>query len=239
MKREYHRWWSPSLQRNMDLLIFGHSGARVLVFPTSMGKFYEWEDRGMIGALGDMIERGWFQLYCVDSVDAESWYNYGAHPGYRAWRQMQYEWYLLNEVLPLSRHLNPNRYLIATGASFGAYHAMNLGLRHPGTVNRILAMSGIYDISRWVAGYHDDNIYFNNPVAYIKNAHDPHHLEALRRLDLIIAVGEHDPNIGSSRYLSDLLWQKNIWHALRVWDGWAHDWPWWRQMVRLYLGGSD
>jgi esterase/lipase superfamily enzyme len=73
----------------MELLIFGHSGARVLVFPTSMGRFYEWEDRGMMGALGEQIERGWIQMYCVDSVDAESWYARGKDPGARAWRHME------------------------------------------------------------------------------------------------------------------------------------------------------
>ncbi len=80
MKREYHRWHSPSLGRDMELLIFGHAGARVLVFPTSQGRFYEWEDRGMTSALGEHLERGWIQLCCVDSVDAESWYARWRHP---------------------------------------------------------------------------------------------------------------------------------------------------------------
>ena len=51
MFREHRRWFSPALGRDMELLVFGHGGARVIVFPTSMGRFYEWEDRGMIGAL--------------------------------------------------------------------------------------------------------------------------------------------------------------------------------------------
>jgi esterase/lipase superfamily enzyme len=239
MRREYYRWWSPVLARHMELLVFGHSGARVIVFPTSMGKFYEWEDRDMMGALWEPISRGWFQLYCVDSVDRESWYNYGAHPGYRGWRQLQYERYILDEVIPLSWYLNPTPYLISTGASFGAYHAVNIALRNPQVFQRTLGMSGIYDISTWVRGYHDLNIYFNNPVEYIKNAHHPHHLAQLRRLDIIIAVGRDDPNFGHNQYFSNLLWEKNIWHAFRVWDGWAHDWPWWRHMLQLYIGGPD
>ena len=52
MHREYHRWHSPSLGRDMELLIFGWGGARVLVFPTSMGRYYEWEDRGMMNTWG-------------------------------------------------------------------------------------------------------------------------------------------------------------------------------------------
>ena len=58
MNREFHRWYSHSLGREMELLIFGHAGARLLVFPTSLGRFFEWEDRGMIAALGDQLENG-------------------------------------------------------------------------------------------------------------------------------------------------------------------------------------
>jgi esterase/lipase superfamily enzyme len=42
MHREHVRWFSPRLERDMQLLIFGHAGARVLVFPSSMGRFFEW-----------------------------------------------------------------------------------------------------------------------------------------------------------------------------------------------------
>ncbi|HRX05449.1 MAG TPA: esterase, partial [Anaerolineae bacterium] len=103
MNREYHRWYSPSLGRDMEMLIFGHAGARLLVFPTSKGKFYEWEDRGMMEAMGEAIENGWLQVFCVDSVDEESWYARWKWPGDRAWRQTQYDNYLRNEVYPLTQ----------------------------------------------------------------------------------------------------------------------------------------
>jgi esterase/lipase superfamily enzyme len=164
----------------MELLVFGHAGARVLVFPTSLGKFYEWEDRGMIAALGDQIENGWLQLYCVDSVDAESWYAWHKHPGARAWRQTQYDRYLCDEVLPLSRAKNPNIFGITTGASFGAYHAMNFGLRHPDLVGRVLSLSGMFDVERWVGNYRDDQVYYNCPCLYLPNEHDPGRLHLLR-----------------------------------------------------------
>jgi esterase/lipase superfamily enzyme len=44
VKREYHKWFSPSLGRDMELLVFGHTGARVLVFPTREGRFYDYEN---------------------------------------------------------------------------------------------------------------------------------------------------------------------------------------------------
>ena len=239
MHRQHRRWHSPSLNRHMELLVFGHGGARMLAFPTSMGKFYEWEDRGMIGALWEPLERGWLQLYCVDSVDAESWYAFWKHPGARAWRHIEYENYLLREVLPLIYSKNPTPYLLVAGASFGAYHAMNFALRHPDKTNRVIAMSGLYDIERWIGGYRDDNVYYNCPCLYLPNEHDPGRLNLLRGLDIIMPVGRDDPNIGNNRWFSGALWDKGIGNALREWDGGAHDWPWWQQMVRLYAGGHD
>jgi esterase/lipase superfamily enzyme len=130
MNREYHRWHSPSLNRDMELLVFGHAGARVLVFPTSQGRFFEWEDRGMMWALREHLDNGWLQMFCVDSVDSESWYCWWAQPSGRAYRHVQYDNYLLNEVLPFSLTKNENPFLITVGASFGGYHAMNFGLKH-------------------------------------------------------------------------------------------------------------
>ena len=239
MNREYHRWFSPSLGRDMELLVFGHAGARMLVFPTSMGKFYEWEDRGMILTLREHLEKGWVQMVCVDSVDAESWYAWHKPPAERAYRHVQYDHYLVYEVLPFLTQKNPTPFLILAGASFGAYHAMNFALRHPEISNRVIAMSGMYNIERWLGDYRDDNIYYNCPCLFLPNESDENRINQLRRLDIILPVGELDPNITNNRWFSDALWSKGIWHALRIWDGWAHDWPWWQQMIYRYINGSS
>src|SRR5579872_1928156 len=104
----------------MEMLVFGHGGAPVLVFPTSMGRFYQWEDFGMVETLSHHLDQGWVQLFCVDSVDAESWYNRAVPGAMRGARHVQYERYLLDEVLPFMRRHNHTAYLIATGCRFGA-----------------------------------------------------------------------------------------------------------------------
>src|SRR5262245_60671488 len=106
MNRQYHCWYSRSLNRDMELLLFGHAGPPVIVFPSSMGAFFEYEDNGMVAAVAEKLERGWLQLYCVTSVDGESWYNRHTHPRDRVRRHLQYEDYILNDVVPLVRHLN-------------------------------------------------------------------------------------------------------------------------------------
>lgn len=223
----------------MEMLVFGHGGARALVFPTSMGRFFEWEDRGMVAALGHHLSRGWLQLFCVDSVDGESWYDRSKHPAQRAHRHLQYERYLLDEVLPFTRHRNPNPFLIATGASFGAYHAANLAFRHPTVVDRVVGLSGLYDIREIVGEYRDDAVYYNDPAHYLMNEGDPARLAALRHLEVVLAVGRDDAARENNQHVSRVLWEKGVWNALRLWDGWAHDWPWWRDMIVRYVGGAD
>jgi esterase/lipase superfamily enzyme len=239
MNREYHHWFSPALQREMELLVFGHAGSRVLAFPTSLGRFYQWEDFGLLDPLRERLERGALQLFCVDSVDGESWYADWRPPAERAARQAEYDRYLVEEVVPFTAARNSHSMLISAGASFGAYHAVNFAFRHPELVGRVLGMSGLYDISRFAGGDSDANVYFNNPTDYIANEHDEGRLAALRRMDIILAIGRDDPSCGNNKYLSGLLWGKNIWHALRLWDGWAHDWPFWKQMINLYIDGHD
>jgi esterase/lipase superfamily enzyme len=129
MKRDYHRWYARALGRDMELLVFGHAGPPVLVFPSSMGAFFEYEDRGMVEAVAGKLEHGGLQLICVSTVDSESWYNKQAHPRHRVERHLRYEDYLLGDVVPLVRQINPHNGLGVTGCSFGAYHALALALR--------------------------------------------------------------------------------------------------------------
>jgi esterase/lipase superfamily enzyme len=236
---EYQRWFSPALGRDMALEVVGHHGARVLVFPTSMGSHSEWIDRRMHEVLRDHLESGWLQLFLLDHLPAETWYAEQAHAGARAWRHLQYDHYLVSEVLPFTASRNSNPFVIATGASLGAYYAACFGLRHPDLVHRILGMSGLYDIKRLTGGYSDHNVYACNPSDFMQHEHDPTRLDAFRRQDIILAIGRDDPARANNEELSATLWSKGIGNALRIWDGWAHDWPYWERMVRLNIGGHD
>jgi esterase/lipase superfamily enzyme len=223
----------------MGIEVFGHAGARVLVFPTTMGSCYEWRDRSMHRVLADHLDQGWIQLWCVDHIHDQSWYDKTLHPGARAWRHLLYDHYLLTEVLPFTESRNPNPFVIATGASFGAYHAACFGLRHPERVHRIIGMSGLYDVKQMTEGYSDQNVYAANPFDFMRHERDPARLEAFRRQDLIFAIGRDDPSYGNNQEFSAILWRQGIGNALRVWDGWAHDWPYWEKMIRHYIGGHD
>lgn len=238
MYRAYHQWHSPALDRQMELLIFGHSGAPCLVFPTSHGRFFEYEDRGMVAVLGDQIEAGQLQLICVDSISSETWYSPSPDTNMRLWREDQYQHYLIHEVLPLVRQTNPTHYLITTGCSLGAMQAAVFAFRHPYLVNRIVGLSGLYDIKRFFTNY-TSSVYFHNPVDFLPNLNDEQTLAQLRAMDIILVTGRDDPNVGSTEYMSQTLWSKGIWNAMRIWDGWFHDWPYWQEMIARYISGYD
>ena len=48
MKEEYFKWYSPNLSQDIEMLVFGHAGYPVILFPTSMGSFHENKDMGLI-----------------------------------------------------------------------------------------------------------------------------------------------------------------------------------------------
>lgn len=246
MNREYHKHHSAHLNRDMELLIFGHAGARVIVFPTSCGRFFDWENRGMINALAHHIEQGWIQVFCLDGVDAESWWNFDAHPKDKALRHLDYHKYVIEEALPFTKTQNSNNYVIALGASMGGYHAINIALRFPDNFNRTVGMSGPYDMAQmsepynvfsWVFDYYDENINQCNPVPFVKSASDEQ-IEKIKKLDIIFAIGETDPLLRGNQLLDEALNEKGVPHSFRIWDGFAHDWPIWHEMVLHYIGGD-
>ncbi len=220
----------------MELLVFGHAGVPAIVFPSSCGRFFEFEDRGLVGSIGYKIDNGEIQLYCVDSVDAESWYNRNVPPRWRIARHVQYESYVMEEVLPLVRLKNHAPHLISVGASFGGYHAANIALRHPGAFTGFLSMSGAFDITRFLHGYYDQDVYFNTPPHYLPNMSDPWFYDRYRRSTYILATGWDDHCLGENQRLATIMGAKSIPHNLYIWDSYnAHDWPTWQRMMQHYL----
>lgn len=242
MNREYHKWFSTRLQRDMELLVFGTHGASVLFFPTRTARYYDYEDWKIIEAIQDKIDNGMLQVYCVDSIDSESFYNHHAHPGERIWRHIQYEQYIINEVLALIRSKNPHTYLIAAGCSLGAYHAMNIAFRHPHLFDKAVGMSGRYDLTAAIGpfhdlfyGYTDENIYYNMPNRFIPGLIDDRILNDLKKMEIIFAIGRDDPFLENNKHLSGALWKSGVWNAMHIWEGGAHKAKYWKRMVQAYL----
>lgn len=242
MKREYHKWHSNNLEKEMELLIFGHAGAKVLFFPPRMGRFFDYENWKVIAALEHKINNGELQIFCVDSVDLESFYNSFKDPGYRIYRHIQYEKYVIEEVLALANLINPNKNVISAGCSLGAYHAVNVAMRHPELFSKVIGMSGRYDLTKskgyfkdLLSGFHNDFVYFNMPNQYLKNMEDATLIEQIKNMDIILTIGKEDTFLESNYILSGILNEKGICHHLYEWNEEAHKARYWRKMVDIYF----
>ena len=242
MKREHHSWFSPALQRTMELLVFGHAGEKVLIFPTRDGRFHEYEDLRIVEALRPWIEAGAMQLICLDNIAHESLYCFWCRPHDRFLRYQAFERYVLTEVLPWMREHSPPGDVVAHGLSMGAFFATNFALRHPEQVQRLVAFSGRYDLTRAVEhfgdlldGYYDDTVYFNTPLHFLPNLEQADLLTKLRTLRVTFAVGRDDPFMPQNIELHQQLLHKGVQSELHLWDGRAHQGGAWRRMAPFYV----
>jgi len=245
MKREHHTWFSPALQRTMELLVFGHGGEKILIFPTRDGRFHEYEDLRIVEALRPWIDAGRMQLVCLDNIAHESLYCFWCRPQDRFLRYLAYERYVLDEVLPWLHASLPPGDVVAHGLSMGAFFATNFALRHPAQVQRLVAFSGRYDLTRAVEhfsdlldGYYDDTVYFNTPLHFLPNLEQGELLADLRNVRVTLAVGREDPFLQQNVELHHILQAKGVRSELHIWDGRAHQGGAWRRMAPLYLPSS-
>lgn len=226
----------------MELLVFGHSGTPVLFFPTRTARFYDYENWKVINAIEEKINSGLLQVFCVDSIDLESFYCACSHPSQRIIRHIQYEQYIIHEVMPLIRFTNLNRYIVSAGCSLGAYHAINIALKYPHLFRKAVGMSGRYDLTLQASnfhdlfsGYHDENIYYNMPTQYMPNLTDERLINLIKQIHIVLAVGKEDPFLPNNQFLHNTLLRKGISNTLHIWEGEAHRPRSWQEMVRYFL----
>ena len=235
-----HRYWhSPRLEHDMGLAVFGHWGLPMLAFPTSHGDEWELQRNGLIDAIADHINAGRVKVFCVGSNNHESFLNNRAHPFHRSWRQRLFDEYIRDEVVPFiyAACQTPGIPITTMGASMGGYHAANSLFRYPHMFKRCYALSGVFDLRRYMDGKYDDNFYFHNPVDYMKNLDDPWALGQLATCEIRLVTGSGPwENSGFSYEMSGILARKGIKHYLDDWGPrGGHDWPYWREQMREYL----
>jgi len=241
MERAYHKWFSKTLEKDMELLVFGHTGEPVIFFPTRGARFYDFENWKVIEAMREKIEAGKVQIYCVDSIDNESFYS-DAEPEQRILRHGQYEKYILKEVIPFIRKQNKDKRLVSAGCSLGGYHAVNIAFRHPTLFTKVVGMSARYDLTITLPffddlfdGYFNDTIYYNMPTRFIAMLSDKRIVRQIKKMEIILVIGLEDHFLENNRELSNALKNLKIPHQFYEWNEEAHRPRYWRQMVQLYL----
>lgn len=239
MHREIQTWWSSALHKDMEIVSYGHYGRVLLMFPTAASDYLEYERFQVVDAMADLIERGLYKVFAINSINNESWLNEWMSPADKSRRHLQYNSYVINEVVPyIFNHCRGHVPIITTGASFGALHAANTFFRNPHLFAGTIALSGSYDLKDYTKGYFDDNVYFNSPKDYLQNLNDERILQQLRNnKTIVIATGGGDyEDPDASRSLSAILNEKHIKHWLDIWgEDVPHDWPAWRKMYPYFL----
>lgn len=247
MKTEWFKEYSECLLRDMEFKVYGHSGTPILVFPAQNGRFFDFENFGMVHTVEHLIDAGRIQLFCCDSIDQESWSAEGMDNGHRTYMMEQWFYYIVNELVP--RILEINSYgrdgqygdgIYTTGCSMGATHAVNFMFRRPDIFKGTIALSGYYDSDLFFGDYHDDILYRNSPIQYLHGmSYDHPYVEMYRHCRIVLCCGQgawEDDMIRSTSRMKELLEYKDI----PAWiDFWGHDvnhdWDWWQVQFPYFV----
>lgn len=205
--------YSPAIGANGNVVVYGHYGRPVLVFPAEGGSAWDWDHQGMVHALGSLLEAGRCKLYCVDAFDSgERW---------------RYESWVIDQVAPfIHSDQGGSQDILTTGCSMGAFHAANFVLRRADLFPAAICLSGNYDfgITGEVSAFHGDHLdWIRSRASFL----------------LVCGQGMWEDTTGaleSTKRLAWLLGEKGIRHELDLWGGDVpHDWPSWRAQIAHHL----
>jgi esterase/lipase superfamily enzyme len=246
MQVTYHKEYSNKLGREIEYKVYGHKGKPVLVFPTSNGRFFQYEDSGMVDVLRGFINDGKIQLWAIDSIDMETYFSADWDKNKSIARHEEYFNYINDELVPsiLSKSKENNdghdQRLAVTGCSMGAFHAANFYFRYPWFIDTVIALSGVYSTDYFFGDYKPEEIYLNSPVDYLQNHHEINYLDKYRNSRLIFCCGKgdyEDMMLADTYKLEEVLKGKGIpaWFDFWGHDS-AHDWVWWQKQIIYYFG---
>ena len=241
MRRRHELIHSPAMGRRMNIWCFGHWGTPLVVFPSAAGFAHEWDVQGMVETLEPLINGGKLKLYCPESNVSRAWTDKEQHPALRVKQHLAYERFIMEDLVPAIRKdcNSESIRMAAAGASLGAFYAANFSLKFPETFFYSLCLSGRYLATHFTQGYSNDDVYFNNPMAYVPNM-DGEVLEKVTsqtHLTLVCGQGAFEEGcIEETHAFADILQFKGIPHHRDIWGhDVSHDWTWWRRQAWMHL----
>ena len=243
MKVEYYKEFSSVLLRDMEIKVFGHAGKPCIAFPTECGRFYDYENRGIIESMKWYIESGKIQVFCVDSLDSESWLSNSLTQEERMKNQESYFNYILDEVVPKVYEINGSYAeagIMTFGIALGAMHALNFVIRRPDIFNSVLALSGIYHSGFYIKDYADELSFLNSPLDSLQQMKHGHpYVSLYKKARIFICVGQgffEDECLKDTRELDFQFKRLGIPVFVDYWGyDKPHDWPSWLEQVPYFL----
>lgn len=246
MKMEYYKEYSHELNRDLEFKVYGQGGLPCLVFPAQDGRFYDFENFGMIEATKDFIDAGRIQFICCDSIDNETWSDEEGNPRYRIEQHERWYHYIVDELVPRIHEINKAdtgkeaEGIMTCGCSMGALHALNFMLRRPDIFHKVLGMSGIYHAGFFFHDYHDELTYRNSPVDYLRNLPEDHpYMPLYQKAEIALCCGQGawEQEMENSLHQMEGIFEDK---HLEAWiDFWgydvSHDWYWWKKQIDYFL----
>lgn len=238
-KKDVSRF-SQKLRRDMSIRIYGKAGTPLIVFPTQDAMSDNFENFGMTETLAEFIDGGKIRLFCVDTVDTETWSNVWGDKFWRAARQEEYYEYIIDEVLPFVRETNGDALPVAVGCSLGGLHSAIVFLRRPELFAGMLSLSGVYDAKFFFDGWLNETLYDNSPTDFLANMPPEHEYIARynqKRIALCVGQGNwEDEGRRTTAIMRDIFREKKI-NALVDFWGYDvdHDWYWWKKQILYFL----
>ena len=242
MRKDVVELWSPELEWSPRVIAYGSYGRPVVVFPSSEGRADDYESNGMVDAVRPLLDAGRVKLYCVDSWDGGSWYRHDLPLEERARRHEAYERWVVEGAVPwIDADCGGRQEMVATGCSFGAFHAVNIALKRADLFPVAIGLSGVYDLSPMGWGERGLAFHVNNPMSSVGGL-DGDHLGWLQsRLSLLLVAGQgmwEDTTgaLESTLHFSDLCASKGLRVETDIWGhDVPHDWPSWRNQIAHHL----
>ena len=246
MDIEYKREYSRCLKRDMEYKVYGKEGLPCIFFPCQNGRFYDFENFGILDILWNYIMDGKIQVFTPDCIDIESWSNDQALPRQRMEQQERWYHYITEEFVPRVKQINRMgrtlqiRGILSFGCSLGGFHSANFFFRRPDLFDRNLSLSGIYRARYFFGDYMDPLVYDNSPCDYLANmAKDHPYVKLYNERKNIICTGQGDweeESVKSTKELEHILKKKGIHTRFECWGSDAnHDWYWWKKQIAYYI----
>lgn len=237
--KEVTRWHSPRVEQPIQLVRWGTYGVPVLLFPTAGGDAEEVERFHLIGSVWPLIEAGRIKVYSTDSLAGKAWISGDHSAEFCSFFQNRFDQMIYHEIVPAIRHdcQTPDIEIVVAGASIGAFNAVASICRHPDVFRMAIAMSGTYDLSKYLEGRFNQDFYFASPLHFLPGLEGPQ-LEQLQKRFVLLASGEGPyEDIGESWRMASALGAKGIPNRVDSWgQDYRHDWVTWRDMLPKYLG---
>ena len=246
MHISYHKKDSRNLGRPMEHKRYGHAGRPVVVFPTSNGRFFQYEDSGAVAALSEFIDDGRIQVLTLDGIDGETFLSKDPDLQARIGRHDAYFRYVSEEAFPdlVARSAGFERRPGSEAARDRLFDGRVPRLEFPVPFSRSRrrrdrAQRRLFDAGFFRRGARRRN--FLQLAARLSGR--PERRAAcwpkLRASRMIFCCGQgawEERMLIETRQLEQVLRDKEI----PAWvDYWGtdvnHDWPWWHKQLKYFM----